>query len=184
MRVVQPVKGECYHCTGHEEEFCRCEVYGWAKNPFGGNTVEFYKAMKRRRDMDAGDYQDLTEQVRAERAKASVLTVANKNTLTSTRKELNDTCEKLLTGKGEAYAHSKLDNETGQRFKKAAAELGITPIQVAMVYASKHWASIQKWCQDGCKDDIVGDEPIAGRIADLRNYLDFIYYLYKDAMND
>lgn len=101
-------------------------------------------------------------------------------TLTTARAELNAMCENLLGVKGASYAHSVLDNETGQRFKKAAVELGITPIQVAMVYASKHWASIQKWVQDGCKENLAGTEPIEGRIADLRNYLDFIYYLRKD----
>lgn len=157
----------CKGCGGYQDD-CKCKMN--SMNSMIDQVVEQRKKEEAFREA----------LWKAERAKASVLTVANKDTLTTARKELNDVCEKLLTGKGEAYAHSKLDNETGQRFKKAAAELGITPIQVVMVYASKHWASIQKWCQDGCKDDVVGDEPINGRIADLRNYLDFIYYLWNE----
>jgi len=78
-----------------------------------------------------------------------------------TRKFMDDTL-KMGEGKGREYANSsdRLDN-----FKRIAKQTGTTPEIVAMVYATKHWDSIN-WA---IKNKNYKD--IDGRIADVINYL-------------
>lgn len=74
----------------------------------------------------------------------------------------------LLVSKGEEYAGSadRLAN-----FKRGANLTGTTPLQTALIYASKHYDSVCTYI----KKDALGEiqklsEPIEGRFDDLINY--------------
>ena len=69
--------------------------------------------------------------------------------------ETVESIQHLLTVKGGEYAgtEDRLSN-----FKRGATLTGATPLQVAFIYASKHY------------DGIARSEPIEGRFDDLINY--------------
>lgn len=74
----------------------------------------------------------------------------------------------ILVSKGEEYAGSQ---DRLANFKRGAQLTGATPLQVAFVYASKHYDSIATFI----KKDAQGfeqrlSEPIEGRFDDLINY--------------
>lgn len=74
----------------------------------------------------------------------------------------------ILVAKGEEYAGSQ---DRLANFKRGAQLTGATPLQVAFVYASKHYDSIATYI----KKDAAGfeqrlSEPIEGRFDDLINY--------------
>jgi hypothetical protein len=74
----------------------------------------------------------------------------------------------ILVSKGEEYAGSQ---DRLANFKRGANLTGATPLQVAFVYASKHYDSIATYI----KKDAAGfeqrlSEPIEGRFDDLINY--------------
>ena len=80
--------------------------------------------------------------------------------------------------KGDEYAHEddRLDN-----FKRNARALGISPELVLMVYAEKHFGSIQSYVKKGCPyEDPEMTEPIVGRIYDLQNYMDLLLALLEE----
>lgn len=66
--------------------------------------------------------------------------------------------------KGKDYSG---DEDALSNFKRAAERLGMTPLQVWGVYASKHWAAIESFIKNGA----VESEPIEGRIDDAILYL-------------
>jgi len=70
----------------------------------------------------------------------------------------------LLTVKGGEYAggEDRLGN-----FKRGAAMVGVSPLQIAFIYASKHFDGIASFVKN---PERVGSEPIAGRFDDLINY--------------
>lgn len=75
----------------------------------------------------------------------------------------------LLISKGEEYAGSadRLAN-----FKRGAGLTGSTPMQVLLVYMSKHYDSIATFIRkdaQGLEQQL--SEPISGRIDDMINYL-------------
>lgn len=72
--------------------------------------------------------------------------------------------QSLLVVKGGEYAgtEDRLSN-----FKRGAALTGTTPLQVAFIYASKHYDSIASFVRDPGRPS---SEPIAGRFDDLINY--------------
>lgn len=74
----------------------------------------------------------------------------------------------LLVTKGAEYAGSadRLAN-----FKRGAKNTGVTPLQVALVYAAKHYDSICTYIRkDAAGEPQILSEPIEGRFDDLINY--------------
>jgi hypothetical protein len=69
--------------------------------------------------------------------------------------------------KGKEYANSE---SRFANFDRAAAELGLTNIQVAWVYTKKHLDGIASYCRTGQ----IFSEPIEGRIVDAIVYLTLI----------
>jgi len=74
--------------------------------------------------------------------------------------------------KGKEYTQGdRLDN-----FKRLAAELGITPLQVLWIYLKKHLDSIAHYV----RTEKVLSEPIQGRIKDARVYLSLLRGLIEE----
>ena len=71
----------------------------------------------------------------------------------------------LLKVKGDDYTRHEPDRLSN--FKRAAAGLGISPLQVWAVYASKHWDALLAFVKTGKAES----EAIEGRFDDLANYL-------------
>lgn len=82
---------------------------------------------------------------------------------------------KIMKEKGEEYTRSDADKL--KNFKAIAEDLGLTPIQVCMVYLKKHDMSIDNYVKTGA---VVSDEPIDGRIHDSRNYKLLLLALIKE----
>jgi len=79
-----------------------------------------------------------------------------------------DSTAKLLVTKGEEYAGSadRLAN-----FKRGAALTGATPLQVAFIYASKHYDALATFIRKDAAGTVQQlSEPIEGRLDDLINY--------------
>ena len=78
------------------------------------------------------------------------------------------TTSALLIAKGEEYAGT---SDRLANFKRGSALTGATPLQVAFVYASKHYDSLSTYIRkdaQGFKQTL--SEPIEGRLDDLINY--------------
>jgi hypothetical protein len=74
----------------------------------------------------------------------------------------------LLVSKGEEYAGS---TDRLANFKRGSALTGATPLQVAFIYASKHYDALATFVRkDGAKIPQQLSEPIEGRLDDLINY--------------
>lgn len=82
---------------------------------------------------------------------------------------------KLLEVKGGEYAgtEDRLSN-----FKRGAASTGCTPLQVAFIYAAKHWDSIASYTRNPNRPS---SEPIEGRLDDLINYCLLIKGIIREA---
>lgn len=75
---------------------------------------------------------------------------------------------KLLLLKGEEYAGSE---DRLANFKRGAALTGTTPLQVAFIYASKHYDAISTYIRKDAQAQVQQlSEPIEGRLDDLINY--------------
>ena len=75
---------------------------------------------------------------------------------------------RLLIAKGEEYSGS---SDRLSNFKRGAGLTGTTPLQVALVYASKHYDSIATYIRkDAAGYEQILSEPIEGRLNDLINY--------------
>lgn len=75
---------------------------------------------------------------------------------------------RLLVAKGGEYAGSE---DRLANFKRGAGLTGATPLQVALIYLSKHYDAVATYV----RDDAAGvtrdrSEPIDGRLDDLMNY--------------
>ena len=80
---------------------------------------------------------------------------------------MRDTLQ-LLVVKGGEYAGSE---DRLANFKRGAALTGATPLQVAFIYASKHYDAITTFVRDNAAGTHrERSEPIAGRLDDLINY--------------
>ena len=80
--------------------------------------------------------------------------------------------------KGDEYAN---DDDRLMNFKRNAASLGVLPELILMVYAEKHFGSIQHYVKKGCLfEDPEMTEPIVGRIYDLQNYMDLLLALLEE----
>ena len=80
---------------------------------------------------------------------------------------------KIFTSKNKDYATSA-DALAG--FRNTAEKAGITPLQAWSVFSSKHIAAIDAYVSGHSEES----EPIEGRIADVINYMCFLYAIIKD----
>lgn len=84
----------------------------------------------------------------------------------------------LIAVKGGEYAGS---DDRLANFKRGAALTGATPLQVAFVYASKHYDAIATYVRDEAASiDRPRTETINGRLLDLLNYLIFMKALIAE----
>lgn len=115
------------------------------------------------------------------------------------RERLNDYCDGILGIKGEAYARDE-QLEAADRlgnFKRTAEGVGADPLQVAGILLMKHVDALLTWVMEMSEGPSVirafvtsaspsspppfvltaGGEPIEGRFADIRNYVDLMFGL-------
>jgi hypothetical protein len=79
----------------------------------------------------------------------------------------------LNSTKGHDYAG---DEDALANFKRHAVELGVSPLVIWAVYASKHWDAVLTYIRDGA----VKSEPVEGRISDLLLYLHLLAALVEE----
>jgi hypothetical protein len=92
----------------------------------------------------------------------------NQETFALLVQETITTTAKLLITKGEEYAGSE---DRLANFKRGAALTGATPLQVAFIYASKHYDAIATFVRKDAQAQVQQlSEPIEGRLDDLINY--------------
>lgn len=85
----------------------------------------------------------------------------------------------IMIAKGAEYANS--DTDRLANFKRNAENLGLQPLQVAGVFASKHWDSINSYIKNLAKGRAVKlSEPIESRFYDLVNYCNLMLALIED----
>jgi hypothetical protein len=85
------------------------------------------------------------------------------------------TCTEVLQTKGQDYSG---DDRLGN-FRRLAERLGLTPLQIWAVYFTKHIDAIMTFARTGR----VASEPIRGRFADARNYLDLGLAMIEEAQD-
>lgn len=92
--------------------------------------------------------------------------------------EMIKAMEDLLVVKGGEYAGSE---DRLANFRRGAALAGVTPLQVAMIYASKHWDSISTYVRDMASGHVrPRAESMQGRFQDLANYMLLMAALVKE----
>lgn len=92
----------------------------------------------------------------------------NQEQLNTLVAETIKTSAALLMSKGHEYAGP--DDRLGN-FKRGARLTGCTPLQVAFIYASKHYDAISTYItKDAQGYEQKLSEPIGGRLDDLINY--------------
>jgi hypothetical protein len=82
----------------------------------------------------------------------------------------------LLDKKGREYA---ADDDALHNFK-SKVDIGVSPLQVAMIFMDKHYSSIKSYVKLGHE---LSEESIEGRIHDMRNYLALLYMLIQESKN-
>ena len=93
----------------------------------------------------------------------------------STIKQLQE----LLVVKGGEYADSK---DRLANFKRGAQLTGVTPLQCAFIYASKHYDAIATFVRDAAfGTERRRSESIEGRLDDLMNYCLLMKGLVREA---
>lgn len=86
--------------------------------------------------------------------------------------------EKLLVVKRGEYSSS---DDVLANFKRGAALTGATPLQVAFIYASKHYDGIASFVRTSAEGNVrPSSEPIEGRFDDLINYCILMKALVKE----
>ena len=92
----------------------------------------------------------------------------NSNDFTELVHETHKTTIDLLIVKGGEYAGS---DDRLANFKRGAELTGVTPLQCAFIYASKHYDAIATFVRDQAADVVrPRSESIEGRLDDLMNY--------------
>lgn len=89
--------------------------------------------------------------------------------------EIFDQIRKMRDTKGKEYANSQIDRLAN--FKDTAAELGLRPEQVLLVYSEKHGRAIKNYCKHGKS---FSTESIEGRILDRIVYDFLLIGLIRD----
>ncbi len=87
----------------------------------------------------------------------------------------------ILRGKGQEYTTGKAEEESLYNFLKVAELLDLDPLQVAMVYMTKHFFSLCNYAQS---QETPSGESVRDRVHDLRNYAIFILALTLEAEAD
>lgn len=88
---------------------------------------------------------------------------------------------RLLVVKGGEYAGS---TDRLANFKRGSRLTGATPLQVAFIYASKHYDSIATFVRDTASGtERVRSESIEGRFDDLINYCLLMKAIVKESKN-
>lgn len=82
---------------------------------------------------------------------------------------------KLMRVKGKEYTVS--DEDKLKNFKSIAERLKNEPEFIALVYLLKHMDSVRNFVLDGVE---ASDEPIEGRLRDIRNYCLLLGALIKE----
>ena len=100
-------------------------------------------------------------------------------TFTKLCEETRKTTFELLLVKGGEYANS---DDRLANFKRGAMLTGVTPLQCAFVYASKHYDAVATYVRDQAAGrDRPRSEPISGRLDDLINYCLLLKGLVQEA---
>ena len=87
----------------------------------------------------------------------------------------------LLATKGVEYTGPQTQDRLAN-FKRGATLTGCTPLQVAFVYASKHYDAISTFVQNDAKGTKQFlSEPIEGRLHDLMNYCILMLAIVQEA---
>ena len=95
--------------------------------------------------------------------------------------ETIDSTAKLLIEKGAEYAG---DADRLSNFKRGASLIGITPLQVALIYASKHFDAVATYIRNDAGGVMqILSEPIEGRFDDLINYCFLMKALLREEQN-
>lgn len=92
-------------------------------------------------------------------------------------KDLTENRTGISSAKRKDYTRG--DKDVLKNFKQVAEYTGLDPLEVWMVYASKHWDSICSYIKNGTES-----EPIRERYCDLLNYLELGYALTKEQQNE
>lgn len=79
----------------------------------------------------------------------------------------------LQQTKGREYAS---DTDSLANFK-AGERIGISPLQKSLVFAEKHWFSVQSYARLGKE---LSNETIEGRLLDLANYVFLMYAIVQE----
>lgn len=89
--------------------------------------------------------------------------------------QVYEECIATLNLKGAAYdgGHDVLGN-----FRSVATETGVSPFQVWLVFANKHYRSISQAIRTNPWEPVEKSEGMQGRITDLINYLFLLRALY------
>ena len=89
------------------------------------------------------------------------------------REKLDAICYDIMESKRPAY--TIMDDDPMRNFKSVASRMHLTPMQVALVYFLKHVDAI---CSTISAGNTTDPEPLEGRFADARNYIDILYHLW------
>src|SRR5574341_1661414 len=93
------------------------------------------------------------------------------------RKKFNEMGTKELDDRGPSYAEKFDGNEDRlANFKVLAKDIGISPMQVLMIYLKKHMRSIERYVRDGHQTS----EGVITNFVGARNYLDLAVALDQD----
>ena len=91
------------------------------------------------------------------------------------KSELESIAEAIVKAKRPEYTQDSQD--VLANFRRVAADTGITPLQAWLVYFGKHYASI---CRSVADPKAPSCEGIESRFADIRNYLDLGFALFRE----
>tara|TARA_R100000805_G_C3608507_1_gene108983 strand:+ start:1130 stop:1459 length:330 start_codon:yes stop_codon:yes gene_type:complete len=89
--------------------------------------------------------------------------------------EQSDKELKIMKDKGFEYTIN--DKDKLKNFKHIGERMKLRPEQVAMVYLLKHMDSVTNYVNEGIE---ASDEPIEGRLMDIRNYCLLLGALIKE----
>ena len=96
-----------------------------------------------------------------------------------TANKIFDECLSLMKTKGAEY--SGVNKDVLSNFKRTAEAIGVTPIQVLIIFMHKHWDSILTAVRRDPYYPKDGTEPFVSRITDLINYALMLQCLREDA---
>lgn len=89
----------------------------------------------------------------------------------------------LIEVKGAEYAGHNVDRLAN--FKRGAGLTGCTPLQVSLIYLSKHYDAVSNYIKDRAAGrEIVSSEPIEGRLDDIIVYCLLIKGLIAEDRGD